>query len=36
MLNKVKKKTRLTQKLSKTHKRFKQKQEDREESDRIT
>ena len=36
MLNKAKHKTRLTQKASKTHKKCKQKQEDKEESDRIT
>ena len=36
MLNKAKYKTRLTQKVSKTHKKYKQKQEDREESDKIT
>ena len=40
MFNKAKHKTRLTQKKekrrSKTHKKCKQKQEDREESDRIT
>ena len=36
MLNKAKYKTRLTQKVSKTHKKYKQKQEDREETDRIT
>ena len=37
MLNKAKHKTRLTQKIKQnTHKRCQQKQEDREESDRIT
>ena len=36
MLNKAKNKTRLTQKVSKTHKKCKQKQEDRQESDKIT